>query len=234
MESQVNGGSRFNRRSYWITALLLIAAIAGLVWFSNNYELSMSPELLLKKYGYAAIAAGTFMEGETILAIAGFLAAEHYLKAPFMLLAGFLGAFIGHLFWFWLGRTQGHKILDRFPKLLHALDRVIGLLDRYGPASIFISQYVYGFRLTAAIMFGLSHIRTSRFIFWQAINCAIWTLLIAGLGFYFGKAVQRVLGQAAEVEKIGLGVIVAIGIAIFVYHKIRERRKKRAAAVEES
>jgi membrane protein DedA with SNARE-associated domain len=233
MESNANGGRRwFARPSTWITAVTLVAAIAGLIWFAQNYELSMSPELLLRKYGYLAIAAGTFMEGETILAIAGFLAAEHYLKIHIVLLVGFLGAFVGHLFWFWLGRTSGHKILDRFPKLMHAFDRVIALLDRYGPAAIFISQYVYGFRLTAAIMFGLSHITTARFIFWQAISCAIWTLLIAGLGFYFGKAVQRVLGQAAEVEKIGLGVIIAIGVAIFIYHKIRERRKKRVAAEE--
>ena len=223
--------SLWARPWFWISLVALAGAVAAIVWFLQTHDLHASPEFIVRKYGYLAVFVGTFLEGETILAIAGFLSSQHYLRIYFVILVAALGAFIGHVFWFWLGRTQGHKIIDRFPKLLHAFDRVIRLLDRHGAGAIFISQYIYGFRITAAVMFGLSHIKTARFILWQAISCLVWATLITGLGFYFGKAVHRVLGQAAEVEKVGLGVIVAIGVGIFVYHKIKDRKKKNGAAV---
>ena len=39
----------------------------------------MSLEALISHYGYAAVAIGTFFEGETILVIAGFASHQGYL-----------------------------------------------------------------------------------------------------------------------------------------------------------
>jgi membrane protein DedA with SNARE-associated domain len=39
----------------------------------------MTPELLLQKFGYLAVFVGTFLEGETILVMAGFFAERGYL-----------------------------------------------------------------------------------------------------------------------------------------------------------
>ena len=78
----------------------------------------MSPELLLQKFGYLAVLVGTFLEGETILVLAGFFAERGYLRLPLVIVCAFSGAYVGHVFWFWLGRSQGVKLLDRFHELL--------------------------------------------------------------------------------------------------------------------
>ena len=47
---------------------------------------------LIQSYGYWAILAGTFLEGETILVLAGFAAHLGYLQLPWVILAAFAGS----------------------------------------------------------------------------------------------------------------------------------------------
>ena len=65
--------------------------------------------------GYVAIFVGTFLEGESILALGG-LAAEHgYLSFPVVVAVAVLGGFLGDQFFFFVGRRYGDRVLARFP-----------------------------------------------------------------------------------------------------------------------
>ncbi|MCX6796576.1 MAG: hypothetical protein NTW06_03705 [Candidatus Falkowbacteria bacterium] len=76
----------------------------------------MHLQLLIQTYGYFAILAGTFLEGDIILAIGGFLAHQEYLSLPLVILAGFGGAFISDQFFFWLGRKKGGALLKKITR----------------------------------------------------------------------------------------------------------------------
>src|ERR1700730_16732245 len=148
----------------------------------------MSPELLLHKFGYLAVFVGTFLEGETILVMAGFFAQRGYLSLFPVALAASLGSYTGHVFWFWLGRTQGVRLLERFPRMKRHFGRGIRMFERYGAPAIFITQWLYGLRITCAVIIGISNISTLKFLIYEAITCAVWAAVIAGLGFVFGTA----------------------------------------------
>ena len=60
----------------------------------------MSPELLLQKFGYLAVFVGTFLEGETILVLAGFFAERRYLHLP-LVIASVLSAELAIVNNFW-------------------------------------------------------------------------------------------------------------------------------------
>lgn len=185
----------------------------------------MSFEILLQKFGYAAVFFGTFLEGEGILVLAGFFAQQHYLSLVTVILTAFLGSYSGHLFWFWLGRRHGVKLLERFPKMKRHFGKGLRLFERYGALTIFISQYLYGLRIAGAVIVGISKIRMIKFLIYQAISCFIWSIVIASLGFYFGEAVERFMGRAGAVQKYALGAIVVIMLIVFLVHRIRERRE---------
>ena len=185
----------------------------------------MTPELLLHKFGYVAVFVGTFLEGETILVMAGFFAERGHLHLPGVVLTAFGGAFFGHLFWFWLGRTQGVKLLDRMPRMKKHFGRGIRIFERYGAPAIFITQWLYGLRVTCAVIIGISRISAIKFIVYEAITCTIWAILIASAGYYFGRAVERVLGRAAHIKKYGLLILVIVGIGLFVWHQYKDRRR---------
>ena len=184
----------------------------------------MTPELLLEKFGYLAVFLGTFLEGEAILVTAGFFAERGYLNPAAVAAVGFAGAYSGHLFWFWLGRAHGVKVLDRFPKMKTHFGKGIRLFERYGAAAIIITQWLYGLRITAAVIIGISRISTLKFLLYEAASCVVWAIVITSAGFYFGRAVERVLGRAAHIEKYGLIVIVLVAIGAFAYHRWKDRR----------
>lgn len=189
----------------------------------------MSPELLLHKFGYLAVFVGTFLEGETILVMAGFFAERGYLEIVLVVITAMFGAFSGHVFWFWLGRRHGLKILDRFPKMKTHFGKGIRMFERYGAPAIFITQWLYGLRITAAVIIGISQISTIKFLVYEAISCFAWAIVIGGAGYYFGRAVERVLGRAAHIEKWGLLVLVVVAVVMFVWHKWKERREAACA-----
>src|SRR6202171_5457940 len=147
----------------------------------------MSPELLLQKFGYLAVFIGTFLEGETILVMAGFFAERGYLQIFVVMLVAALGAYTGHVFWFWLGRTQGVKLLERFPKMKKHFGKGIRMFERYGAAAIFITQWLYGLRITCAGIIGISKLSTAKFLIYEAVTCIVWAVAISSLGFFFGR-----------------------------------------------
>lgn len=185
----------------------------------------MTPEILLQKFGYLAIFVGTFLEGETILVMAGFFAERGYLKFFLVVLCAFAGAYSGHVFWFWLGRTQGVKLLDRFPKMQKHFGKGIRLFERYGAPAIFLTQWLYGLRVTCAVIIGISRISTAKFLIYEAVTCASWAILITGAGYYFGRAVERLLGRAAHIEKWGLLALAVVAITVWAWHQWKERRQ---------
>lgn len=194
----------------------------------------MSPELLLHKFGYFAVFIGTFLEGETILVMAGFFAERGYLEIFTVALVAAAGAYSGHAFWFWLGRTQGVRLLDRFPKMKKHFGRGIRIFERYGAPAIFITQWLYGLRVTCAVIIGISRISVLKFLVLEAITCLIWAAVISAAGYYFGRAVESVLGRAAHIEKWGLLILVVAGVGIWLYHRLKERREDEDDMIQPS
>ncbi|MEA2235444.1 MAG: hypothetical protein QOC81_168 [Thermoanaerobaculia bacterium] len=192
----------------------------------------MSPELLLQKFGYLAVFVGTFLEGETILVMGGFFAERGYLTLPLVILTAFGGSYVGHVGWFWLGRTQGVKLLDRFPRLKKHFGKGIRLFERYGAPAIFITQWLYGLRITCAVIIGISKISTIKFLVYEALTCIVWAIVIGLAGFYFGRAVERVLGKAAHIEKYGLLLLVVVGVGLWLYHRWKDKREEQPEAPE--
>ena len=186
----------------------------------------MSPEALLDRFGYLAVFLGTFLEGEAILVIAGFFAHTGQMKFIPVMLIGFAGTYVGHLFWFWLGRRHGVRLLDRFPRMRMHFGKSIRMFERYGVAAIMITQWLYGLRITCAVVVGISKISLIKFLFYEAVACLIWAAGITALGYYFGAAVQTLLGRYEHAEKWGLGAIVLIAVILWLRHRAKEKRER--------
>lgn len=188
----------------------------------------MSPESLLEQFGYFAVFIGTFLEGEAILVAAGFFASRGYLDIWLVTLVAFGGAYGGHLFWFWLGRAHGVRLLDRFPGMKRHFGKGMRVFERYGAAAIILTQWIYGLRITCAVIIGMSKIGIVKFLIYEAVSCALWAAVITALGFYFGRAIETLLGRVEHIEKYALLFIVAIALGFWLYHRWKEKREDAA------
>ena len=185
----------------------------------------MSPESLLQEFGYLAVLIGSFLEGEAILVAAGFFASRRYLDPVAVAAVGFCGAYLGHLFWFWLGRVHGVRLLDRFPRMRRHFGKGIRVFERYGVAAILITQWIYGLRITCAVIIGMSRIGLLKFFVYQALSCALWAMVITAAGFYFGRVIETFLGRVEHLEWYGLVIIVAAAVGFWLWHRHKEKRE---------
>jgi membrane protein DedA with SNARE-associated domain len=186
-------------------------------------------ESLIAKYGYLAIFIGCFLEGETILVLGGFAAYRGYLDLGWVTFAGFSGSFFGDQLYYFLARKWGHKVLNRFPSWRPGIARALRLLEKYDIAFILSFRFIYGVRSVSSVAIGLSSVPPSRFFPYNFIAAAVWAVVVAGLGYVFGKAINLVLERVANYEMYFFGAIACIGIAIWAGHRLRQRNRARVA-----
>jgi membrane protein DedA with SNARE-associated domain len=53
----------------------------------------------------------------------------------------------------------------------------------------------------------------------------VWTVTIATAGYYFGRAVESVLGKAAHYEKWAILGIVVVAVGIWLWRHLKGRRE---------
>ena len=169
-------------------------------------------EDLLAQFGYIAVFIGTFLEGETILALAGVAAAHGYMSYWAIVGVAIVGAFLGDQACFFIGRRYGPRILNRFPSLAAKAPRVQELLRRWDAPAVIVLRFAYGLRLAGPIVIGTCGISPWRLAMFNFIGTLIWAPLIAGIGYLAGGAIQQWLGkfQHAQIALLMLLILAAM------------------------
>ena len=167
---------------------------------------------LIDSYGYLAVFVGAFLEGETILALAGLAAYRGYLDLFTVIAIALIAGFAGDQFFFFLGRIQGSRILLRFPDALARAHRFDAMLSRWHAPLIVCIRFMYGFRIIGPVLLGMGRVPAWKFLVYNFIGAAIWAPLIAGLGYLFGGILEALLHDMKRYEIWGFLAIIAIGL----------------------
>ena len=176
----------------------------------------MSLEDLVSTYGYAAIVIGTFIEGETILILGAFAAHLGYLSLEWVIVSGFMGGIAGDQLYFYLGHFQGRRLLERRPRWKNKSARVLDLLARHQTLLILGFRFVYGIRTMTPLLIGTSRVKPLYFLLLDGIGVAVWSILIAYLGYLFGSTLEIIIGDIKHYEFLVFGIIVAVGGLVWV------------------
>lgn len=193
---------------------------------------------LLKEYlelhGYWVLFAGTFLEGEAILLMAGFLAFRGYLDLYAVVLTAWCGSFLGDQFYFYLGRQKGRELLKRFHSIARKFREALKLIEKYGAFVAFISRYTYGFRIVLPIILGITKLAPRTFLWINLVSALSWAVMFSLGGYLFGKSASLLLDNVASYEHylvlVLLGIIASIW-CVHVYHvwKLKKPARDRLA-----
>jgi membrane protein DedA with SNARE-associated domain len=182
----------------------------------------MDLEGLVRTYGYAAVLCGTLLEGETLVVIAGFLSHRGYLHPPLVALAAFTGSFLVDQFFFRLGRRQGRRLLlQRSERWQAGAVRAEALLQRFGTWLILGFRFLYGFRTVTPFVIGMSRVSAARFAILNAAGAAVWAVVFTAAGYYFGRAMEAILGDLRRHEAWLIAALAIAGIGVWL---LRARR----------
>ena len=183
---------------------------------------------LIDTYGYFAVFVGSFMEGETILALAGLAAHRGYMDFWAVVVIALFAGFLGDQFFFFLGRFKGTEILARFPKMSARAQQFDSLLERWHAPLIVGIRFMYGFRILGPVMLGMGRVPAWKFLVYNLIGAAIWAPLIAGAGYLFGTAIEAVLHDMKHYELLAAMVLLLIFLCAFLWQTVRSRRRETA------
>jgi membrane protein DedA with SNARE-associated domain len=187
-------------------------------------------EHLIATYGYLAVAVGSFLEGETVLVVAGFAAHRGYLDFRYVVLAAFLGSLAGDQVYFFLGRKHGAALLARRPLWQARAAKIHAILERRQALFIFAFRFglLYGFRTVAPFVIGTSRVSASRFVLFNTIGAAAWALSVGALGYFFGHALELLLGDVKRYELRAFLFLVAVGAGLWLWRFLANRRARSA------
>jgi membrane protein DedA with SNARE-associated domain len=179
---------------------------------------------LIGNYGYIAVFVGAFLEGETLLALAGLAASRGYLDFLTVTLVALVAGFLGDQFFFFLGRHRGQALLGRFPRWQQRAQRFDALLARWHAPIIVALRFMYGLRILGPVMLGMGGCPAWKFMAYNLIGACLWAPLIAGLGYAFGSILESVLQDLQHVELAGFALVVVLAMSLALLHHLRERR----------
>lgn len=195
-------------KKYWY--LLVLVLIAAAVGAHHAYESDLEPLDLLRRFGYPIIIGWTFLEGETIVILAGAFSRRLALRPELIALCAFCGSFASDQLMFSLGKYKGPVLLKNFPRLGSNIDRAARLFKKYDTALILGFRFVYGVRNVTPILLGISGVSHKKFFFLNFIGAAVWAVSFTYGGLYLGKAFIK------AVEHFGKGFLALLLLLLLV------------------
>ena len=195
-------------------------------------------EPTLNHYGYLAVVALVLIEdfgvpvpGETVLILAAVYAGAGRLNILLVALLGFLGALLGDNIGFAIGHFGGRPLAERYGRYIfltpERLEKATSFFDRHGGKIIIVARFIEGLRQANGIIAGISGLRWTRFLVFNAIGAALWVAVWTSVGYFSGSHIDTIYATATRYDKY-LAVALALVVAGYVALRIRRVRRARA------
>lgn len=154
---------------------------------------------LIQLVGYTGLTAivfaetglflGFFLPGDSLLFIAGFLAAQGVFNLFLLIALLWIAAVLGNIVGYEFGRRVGPKLFYKEDSLLfkkaHAL-KAQAFYERYGAKTIFLARFMPIVRTFAPIVAGVAKMDFKAFLFYSVTGATAWVVGLVVLGYYLG------------------------------------------------
>ncbi|MEI7431545.1 MAG: DedA family protein [Betaproteobacteria bacterium] len=156
-----------------------------------------------------------FLPGDSLLFVAGALAALGGMDITFLIAVLFAAATLGNMLNYQIGRFLGPKVFhwenSRFFNKV-ALEKTHAFYEKHGGKTLVLSRFLPLFRTFAPFVAGIGAMTYSRFTFFNLIGAISWVGSLTLAGYFFGNLpwVQKNL----TVVIVGIIFISLIPVAI--------------------
>jgi len=180
---------------------------------------------LLEQYGYFFVFLGTFLEGETVLVLAGYFAQHGYLDLGTVMVTAFLGAVCGDQLFFHLGRRHAKGLLARFPKLREKVNVALRRVEDHQVKVCLTMRFLWGLRIALPVALGLTEMNARRFFWLNLVSAAVWSCVFSLVGYGTGSVISRIFEDLQAHEKwLALGLLAVVALVVWLrWHGARRR-----------
>jgi len=196
----------------------------------------------LDHFGYWAVLLFVMLEdfgipvpGETVLIAASVYAGAGRLSTVAVGLIGFAAAVIGDNIGFAIGHFGGRALVLRWGRYVRLtgerLDRAEAFFGRHGAWIITVARFIEVLRQVNGIIAGITSMRWSRFLAFNALGAALWVGTWMSVGYLAGSHIDTVYQYITEYS---FYLLLALAVLLAAYIAARAlRRESRAAPARE-
>jgi undecaprenyl-diphosphatase len=167
---------------------------------------------------------GIFIPGQTVVMVAGFIAQLGLIDLWYVLAFATLGAILGDLMGYYLGRKYGYSFITSYGKYFlfkkEYFDKTKKLLNHHAGKTLFIGRFTSLTRAFAPFVAGASKIRFAKFLFFDIVGGIAWAIVFVMIGYIFGE------GFRIAARYVGMIILIAIIISIVVIFGYRMLNKR--------
>lgn len=191
----------------------------------------MTIDSLIAQYGLAAIFVGAATEGEAAAVAGGIVAHRHLIPLWQVGVAVYLGTLLFAQLLFVVARRFRSTPWIARQTARPAYAKVLRALETRPTGFLLIYRFVFGVRALTPLVLGGSRVSTLRFSLLNAISALIWTVVFTGLGYAFGKSVERLFGRLPSGHHLAMigGVVAAIVFVAWLVHRRLRRPALKAS-----
>ena len=154
---------------------------------------------------------------ELVMPLAGYIASRGGMSLWGAVLAGTLGALLGALLLYWVGRKLGEERLmdfaDRHGRWLtlsrHDIERASQWFAKHGGWAVFVCRLIPGLRSLISIPAGIHGMALLPFVAVTTLGSLVWTAVLVYLGYVLGANFEQV---GEWVDPVSKGVLLVIAI----------------------
>jgi len=174
-------------------------------------------------FGETALFIGFVLPGETVVIVAGFVAARGHVNVVALCALVVATAIAGETVGYEFGRHYGVRLLEW--RILRrrrvALERALEGLRRRGPTYVFVGRFTAFLRAVMPSLAGLSRLRYRRFQYANVTSALVWGVGYTLLGYFAGSALPSIEKYSGWVAS---GVLVLMAAFFVAYHLVKRRR----------
>jgi membrane-associated protein len=193
-----------------------------LQWLVSNYGVWIYLILFAIIFCETGFVVTPFLPGDSLLFVAGALAAagDMYIHGLFAALAA--ASFLGDNTNYWIGRYVGPRVFSRErsrlfnPEHLHRTQR---FYEKYGAKMIFLARFMPIVRTFAPFVAGIGHMKYRTFLFYSFAGSIAWVGSLAYAGYYFG-----IVPLVIENLTVVILIIVLLSISPAIIEYLRHRK----------
>jgi membrane-associated protein len=176
----------------------LLSGFIDLVLHLDRHLLELAREYGIWIYGIlflivfleTGVVVTPFLPGDSLLFVAGALAATGEMDIRALVLLLILAAILGDSLNYAIGRYFGPRVFrfedSRFFKRAY-IDRTHAFFERHGGKTIVIARFVPIIRTYAPFVAGIGHMPYRRFLAFNVAGAVLWVGLLANAGYLFGN-----------------------------------------------
>ena len=212
------------------------AFFADLTQLLKDNQMWAGPIVGLISFGESLVIVGLLIPATAVMVVIGGLLGAGVVTPVPVLLGAVVGAVLGDIVSYFLGRWLGPSIVHKWPlnRYRHSVAKTRLFFRKYGFASVFIGRFLGPIRSTVPLVAGMMAMEQKRFQIANVLSACVWAPVMLAPGWLAGRGMMEFDGLT-EMHILGLIGLILLATAVGTYFgtsRFNTRRPGRVRVIK--